>query len=251
MDTSNWPDMPEQQRKRTLYVAEYLSTASEEKALHASGYRSRNTHRRIIEHIKTHGTLEEAPHMRATVKYTDSTLKAAMEWWIDNADQVFDTPALVAALEQASILNAPTDHHNFLQHLKQYAAQEGLTVLVGDRSTTFSITEETAAERLAWSKNMLRRLRHGMSLRNLIFTDEITLEESPHPKGGQLCISHTCLDGHTCDVCPEMLRTNLTADSHKVDHNYNANGWLLLVAAKHPTTHLAVVLQVRRHPCLT
>lgn len=185
MDTSGWPPMPRQQEQRTQYVAQYMASGSKQEALHVSGLSGSHTHERITQHLLECGTLAERQHQRAPTKYTGETLKACLEALIANADQVYTTPTFVKMLEEQHILEPPTDGHNFMQHLKEYAAQEGLTLVTGDTSTIFRITEEAAEHRLAWCKKMLQLLHDGKALSDFIFVDEMTVEESPHPKGRQ------------------------------------------------------------------
>lgn len=78
MDTVKWPKMPEQQRKRTLYVMKFLETSSDKGAAELSGLGVRHTQPRIADHIHEYGPLAEAPHLKISPKYTEDVMKAAL-----------------------------------------------------------------------------------------------------------------------------------------------------------------------------
>jgi hypothetical protein len=89
----------------------------------------------------------------------------------------------VHALEQAGQLTAPADNHNFLVRFREYVAAQGLTLQVGETSTIFRITEESALERYSVAHSLLQLVPDDAALQEFIFEDETTFEESPHPKG--------------------------------------------------------------------
>lgn len=64
VDTTQWPEMPEQERKRRLFVLAFLKTSSDKAAAQLSGLSARRTRARIAEHLEQYGDLSEAPHPR-------------------------------------------------------------------------------------------------------------------------------------------------------------------------------------------
>lgn len=182
MDTAKWPPMAGQARKRLYYTISYMETGKKQTALAESGYRSPNTHDRVLKHLKKHGTFNEAHHNRAPAKFTNAVLDAAQEYLL-SCDHTLTTPQLVAALKQQGWLRGHTDNHNFLQHFKQHLADQGLTLKVADTLSIFRITEETAAERLKFCSENEPLLDSTLLLEDMVVCDETTFEESPHPKG--------------------------------------------------------------------
>lgn len=185
MDPSKWPPMAEQAEKRLLYVITFLETGSKARALKESGFTSPNAHHRVLEHLKQHGTLAEAPHVRPPAKFTDEVLAEAMDHLL-SCDHLLRTPELVAYLQQQCLLDEHTDNHNFLQHFKQYLGEQGLTLKVADTASIFRITEKTSEERLKFCKQYEPLLQSSLLLGNMVVCDETTFEESPHPKGSLL-----------------------------------------------------------------
>jgi hypothetical protein len=181
-NTSLWLDMAKQQRDRLLFTIRMLEIAgpcvANESLQHSHNYLPR-----LIEHLKTYGTFAEAAHHKAPTKFTDAVMAAAQQQLLDSADSALTTADLVHALEQAGLLTAPTDSHNFLVRFKEHVAAQGLTLQVGATSTIFRITEESALERSSVARTLLQLAPTDARLQDFIFVDETTFEESPHPKG--------------------------------------------------------------------
>jgi hypothetical protein len=182
LDTSLWPDMTQQEKDRLLHTILVLDGTTPAAAAVQLGH-SHNYNTRLVEHLKKHGTFAEAPHSRGPTKFTDEVMAAAQQHLVDSADSALTTTDLVRALEQAGWLTAPTDNHNFLVHFKEYEAAQGLTLQVGETSTIFRITEESANERESEARKLLQLAPTDAALQDFIFVDETTFEESPHPKG--------------------------------------------------------------------
>jgi hypothetical protein len=194
-DTCLWPDMAKQQRDRVLFAIRVLELASPYVAADSLEH-SHNYLPRLIEHLKTYGTFAEAAHHKPPTKFTDGVMAAAQQLLVDSADSALTTTDLVHALEQAGQLTAPTDNHNFLVRFREYVAAQGLTLQVGETSTIFRITEESALERYSGAHKLLQLASTDAALQNFIFVDETTFEESPHPKGRLQKMVFSAVAGH-------------------------------------------------------
>jgi hypothetical protein len=106
-----------------------------------------------------------------------------MQALIDNEDTPMNEREFVAFLEEQQILQPPTDCSRFIEALKAYVKDQGCTLITRDTSTTFTIKEQTAEERVTVSNQLLQLMASTMPLENWIFEDETSIEESPHPKG--------------------------------------------------------------------
>jgi hypothetical protein len=137
----------------------------------------------VLGQLEQHGTFAEVQHHRAPIKFTSEVMAAAQRKLLEMADTALTTGDLVLLLEQAGVLTAPTDHHNFLVHFKEHLAGQDLTLQVGATDTIFRITEESAAERYIMAGKLLELVPTDAALQNFIYVDETTFEESPHPKG--------------------------------------------------------------------
>lgn len=183
MDTPKWPNMPEQERKRKLFVISYLETTDDKAAAKASGITSHHARQGIAEHLKEYGTLAEAPHPKASPKFTYEVMKAAQTYLVDNPEMLLTTGDVVAYLERENLLQPPTDEHNFLAHFTPWLAAKGLTLQVGTTQMIFEITPQRARERLLWVKQHRAQLGKEFGVDDIIIVDETTFEEGPHPKG--------------------------------------------------------------------
>lgn len=182
MDTSQWPPMAKQAMQRLRYIIGFLETGSKAHALKVAGFHSPNAHHRVLEHLKQHGTLDEAPHVRPSVKFSNEVLAEAQDHLL-SSNHALTTAELVAWLQQQGQLDEHTDCHNFLQHFKQYLGDQELTLKVADTASIFRITEKTAEERLKFCERYEPLLESSLLLQNMVVCDETTFEESPHPKG--------------------------------------------------------------------
>jgi transposase len=182
IDTSNWPVMPQQQKDRMLLAIHCLQGASPAEAAELLG-KSRKYAARVLQHLKQHGTFAEVEHHRPPAKFTAEVMAAAKQMLLDTADVALTTGELVELLQEGGMLTRPTDHHNFLVHFEEYLAGQNLTLQVGATDTIFRITEETAAERHSRAQTLLELVPDDKALHDFVFVDEVTFEESPHPKG--------------------------------------------------------------------
>jgi hypothetical protein len=182
VDTNLWGDKAQQEKDRVLYTIRVLEGATPSAAAASLGH-SHNYNARLVEHLKKHGTFAEAEHHKAPTKFTPEVMAAAQQLLLDSADRALTTADLVHELEQAGLLTAPTDNHNFLVRFQEHLAAQELALQVGATSTIFKITEESALERYSVSGKLLQLAPTDVALQHFIFEDETTFEESPHPKG--------------------------------------------------------------------
>lgn len=183
MDTSQWPQMPEQQRKRTVFVQKYLETGgSESEAAKVSGLSRRHTRQRIADHIRDYGTLAEAPHPQQPSKYTESVMHAALGYF-KKCGPRFATPDLVTNLIEDGILQEPVNQQNFRQHFKEWLDSQGMTLVVGCKKMIFEITPAAAKKRLRFVEQHSALVDTQEKLGEMMIVDETTFEEGPHPKG--------------------------------------------------------------------
>ena len=183
MDTSLWPPMTGQHRRRLLYIIKYLDTGDAKAAAKLSGLRGQHVRERLAQHLEKYGTLEEAPHPSPPSKFTQFVLEAATAYVVENEDMPIGTTEVVRYLEGANYLEPPTNNHNFLKHWKEWLAEQGLTLTVGTSAMIFKIEPENMQKRMEWAQQMSREFGSLVKLEDVIFEDETTFEESPHPKG--------------------------------------------------------------------
>lgn len=174
--------MPQQQRKRTIFVMTYLETGSDSEAAKASGLSRRHTRQRIADHLKEYGTLAEAPHPQQPSKYTESVMQAALGYFKKHGPR-FATPELVTNLIEDGILQDPVNEQTFRQRFEEWLHTQGYTLVVGCRKMVFEITPAAATERLRFVQEHSALVATPEKLGEIIIVDETTFEEGPHPKG--------------------------------------------------------------------
>lgn len=181
--TSKWPRMPEQEQQRKLFVLKYLQTGDNAEAASYSGLSPHHTRKRIAKHLKKTGTLSEAPHTRASPKYTEDVMKAALDYFKEDPDRHFPTHQLVSYLVREGILEEPVDEQNFRHRFDDWLRAQGMTLRVGCRTLVFDITPAKAADRLEFVQDHLSLVDTPEKLQNIIIVDETIYEEGTHPKG--------------------------------------------------------------------
>lgn len=175
--------MTGQHRRRLLYIISYLKTGDAKAAAKYSGLKGQHARERIAKHLETYGRLEEAPHPSPPTKFTPIVLEAATDYVVENDDRPIGATEVVRYLEGAHYLEPPTNTHNFIVHWRKGLAEQGLTLTVGTSPMIFKIEPENMEKRMKWAQQMSRELRSVVKLEDMIFEDETTFEESPHPKG--------------------------------------------------------------------
>lgn len=166
-----------------MFIIDYLKNGDAKAAAEFSGLTGQHALERVTEHLEKYGTLEEAPHPSRPSKFTPFVLEAATDYVVENEDRPIATTEIVRYLEGAHYLEPPTDNHNFLVHWREWLAEQGLALTVGTRAMVFKIEPENMQKRMEWAQQMSREFGSVEKLENVIFEDETTFEESPHPKG--------------------------------------------------------------------
>ena len=174
-------DGTEAERKRAIYVLVFLQTASRSEAEHASGL-SCKALGRIISSLSDHGDMRERPRSGRPLTYTSAVMDAAyhalVEW-----DEGFPTGTdLMSKLVDQGVLERSVDVDLLLQHLKAHVKEKGHILIVDSTKTTFFLTAQDVVDRVKFASMMLGKLQTQES-DMIIFVDETTVEESPHPKG--------------------------------------------------------------------
>lgn len=175
--------MPEQEAKRLKFTLGYLATGSDAAAAEFSGLSPQHTRARLVDHLAKHGSFSEAPHPRESPKFTPQVLEEAKHYMVDAGDVRYTCGDVIAHLVEDGLLDLPVNHTNFLRRFGEYLAGQGYTLVVNSRSMIFEITPEAARQRAATAQQFLQELGSDYQLEDIIFEDETTFEEGPHPKG--------------------------------------------------------------------
>lgn len=176
---------PSEQR-RMAFLGVLGRGGSQAQAHKVSGLSHHDTMRRLLLKVAETGTIKDRPRSGRPTIFSDGQLEQAVKVLIEVPNQFYTGPGLVARLAEDGDV-APTVHvGNFIKRLRGYLERQGHKLSNGRRATIFLIKRTDAPTRVAWCIHMLEVLQHTPMSR-FCFLDEVTIEESPHPKGMYLC----------------------------------------------------------------
>lgn len=147
---------------------------------------------RLMEDLRLHASIAEAPRKGRPVLYTDVLLQQAQEYMLEGVDAAWSKADIVAGMIEAGILAEDTSVDSFWERFTDYMRQHGTPIVYGCQLMTFAMSLEHISKRLAWChrhKDLLTEQRIG----DYWFMDEVAIEESGLPKGGWLvrCLCNT------------------------------------------------------------
>jgi transposase len=171
----------ENERKRAVYTLVFLQTGNMKRALKESKL-SRAAHMRIVDMYKQRGHALDAERSGRPAVYTESVMKSAMAVLTTNKGTM-NGPELHQQVMQKGILHSTSNRQRFLSSLRQHVRNEGHQLLANCTKTVFYISKEDEQERLTYATHLHSLLNISLSLNQLWFIDEVTIEEDPHPKG--------------------------------------------------------------------
>lgn len=179
--TIDKPPRNETERRRAVYVLVFMQTKSATAAQKASGL-GKSEHARIVEMLRARGSLADAPRSGRPVEFTEEVMDKAYNMLAENSEGSLSGQALLEKLKNQRVVNSFADVDGFMHHLREHVESKGHKLIVNSTKTIFFITLKDVVERVKFASSLLAELQH-LPLDMLIFSDETTLEESPHPKG--------------------------------------------------------------------
>ena len=133
------------------------------------------------------------------------SMEAAYNAWVKQKYGKLNGVELLKQLHEEGLVHETAEPKRFLQHLTAHIRSKGQKLITNCTKTTFFLSEADARARVLYSKEWLERL-NTMSLENVVFADEVCLEESPHPKGVLALVERRGADGNgmscTCLLPP-------------------------------------------------
>ena len=171
-----------EERKRAIYLLTFLISRSEAMAREASGL-CRKTHQRIITRFIERGHAFDAERSGRPVVYTEAIMERAYELLTNIDTGLVTGQELKGMLINEGLLAPDADRHAFMEHLRKYILSQGHRLITNSVKTTFFLTLTDIVDRLKYARMWEERLKAPGALDSVIFVDEVTLEEHPHPKG--------------------------------------------------------------------
>ena len=188
------PQLPEFEgtasaKKRALFTLSLLKQATPEQrrvAMTESGL-SEKAYGRILKEWELSGSIQDRPRPGRPVKYTEEIMQIAVVELIHTQPERLTGTELHAQLIEDKVLWEASDVDRFMLHLKEHVTKLGYTLLTNHSKTLFFLNKQDRIERLQHCRDYEHNLT-GDQLDMCVFTDEVTLEECPHPKG--VCVLH-------------------------------------------------------------
>ena len=155
---------------------------------------------RIARHIEATGTVADAPRSGRKPVYTPQVLEAAYRLSRELPGADCSGTALMETLVENRILEEGHNVRAFMRVFDQYVSKyHHKRLKTASTSSSFLLKEEDKPLRLEYAKKMLRLWPTDDSA-TLIFTDETTLEASPHPKSGMTPMLAACSHKKPCNM---------------------------------------------------
>ena len=175
------PPRNKSERRRAVYVLVFMQTMSASAAEMASGL-GRCEHARIVEMLRARGSLADAPRSGRPVELNEKVMEKAYDMLADNKEGFLTGHVLLEKLKRQGVVQRSADVDKFMHHLREHVESKGHKLIVNSTKTIFFITLKDVVKRVKFASSLLAELQQ-VPLDMLIFSDETTLEESPHPKG--------------------------------------------------------------------
>ena len=173
--------LTESQFWRARYLATYLKTHSRKKACEESGL-SRHAWGRILKMLETRGSISDAPRSGRPSLYTRAVMDKAVQILVENGEELLTGQMLLEIMITLGLLPEKSDVVTFMRHLCDRVTSIGHKLVVNSTRTIFMLTAADVITRVKFAADMLAELEY-QPLDMIIFIDETTLEEAPHPKG--------------------------------------------------------------------
>lgn len=190
---------------RATFLLVYLQTGSTSLAAKHSGLQPREL-KKIIELLAAHGSLSDSPRSGRPIVYTPDKMDIAFQLLVDNDEGSMTGQDLMGKLVDQGVLPHNADVDTFLHHFRQHVEANGHKLILNSTKTIFYIAVNDVVQRVHYAQHMMDALK-TQPLDMIIFVDETTLEESPHPKGMTMHYNNHALWQHM-QACDAWLSTH-------------------------------------------
>jgi hypothetical protein len=136
----------------------------------------------ILERLRARGTVAAAHSPGRPRKFNEDVCAMALKLLEKHDGQQLTLIGLLSLLVDEGYLDAGANRDAFSRRLRQHVKEQGMYMNTTSTSTVFLLAEQDKAERVKFCKDALQLL-NTTSLDDIVFVDETTVEECPHPKG--------------------------------------------------------------------
>lgn len=192
--------------KRAAYVYWLIVLQDRNTALKKAGYHQNaaHVHHRVLESLARTGTLSCKVPAQPARKYTPEVMQEAYATLI-SSKELLNGMEFYIMLHELGILVCMCNKTRFLQAFKAYCHAQGTNLIVNSQTCLHFLQLLDYPARAAYCAEM-QNIMCTLSLDQMVFVDEVTLEECPHPKGASSLRRHrnlyaTTLEGSKCCAC--------------------------------------------------
>ena len=185
--------------KRVAKRMEYCALLAEGKSRAVARLKvriSKKTAARIPQLLRETGGFGDRPMHQPARVFTEEVLGKAVHELI-HAKEALNGQQLFNVLCTMGVLQSSNSKPQFLNKLTAYVKNQGHRLIKNCRKQVFFLSAQDQPNRVKYAKSMLELLK-SIPLKALIFADEVTLEECPHPK----CECMVVLPPSNCNLVP-------------------------------------------------
>jgi hypothetical protein len=136
----------------------------------------------VIRRLEAHGTLDAMPPPGRPVKFTADVCAHAVELLAEHDGEFLTLRMLLSLLVEEDWVDSKAHVDTFSKHLRKYVRAQGMHINTTCTSTVFLLAQQGWQPRVKFCREALALLERT-PLDQIIFVDETTVEECPHPKG--------------------------------------------------------------------
>ena len=186
------PNGADQKRLGYVHTLLQLATPEMKRVARKLNRVGPHAHARILDALATTGSFMSAPRLQQPRVYTKEVLERAWET-LKHDHEWQAAHEYFGKLKNLGIVPATSDQQRFMAAFKEHVSRKGHQLCTKYQGTVFYLSVEDVATRAAHAKNMCAMFESlmkkpnqlGKLLNGWIWADEVTLEETPHPKGAR------------------------------------------------------------------
>lgn len=167
--------------RRKDYLLLRLDNKTDKVAKKKLGIKGKQFSERLKAALNRDCTLSDAHRSGRPRVYTSEVLDWALDWFQQNAWRMLKMATFVAELKEVGILPSSAKAAGFSPAFHAHCARLGLHLKWGQQSLTFALSHQHEIWRYSWCLAMENAFVEP-ALWGFTFCDEITIEETGHPK---------------------------------------------------------------------
>lgn len=170
------------QKRRALFLVQVLQRYDVQDVAKGMGITDTRFVTRLVQDLRQHASIAEAPRSGRPVLYTNIMLEHAQAFMLEGVDAAWSKEDIVAGMIEVGILPEDTSVDGFWERFAGYMRQQGTPVVYGCQLLTFAMSRDHISGRHRWCHHVKHKLTEER-IGRYWFVDEVAIEESGLPKG--------------------------------------------------------------------